>query len=95
MSDLALVRLITVLIIACVLPFYFLPTIVAASRGNRKLGSIFVLNLLLGWTLLGWVAALVWASATASAAEPLANVYQFPSGAGTARAQKTRKAAGS
>ena len=40
---------------------YFLPTVVA--RGNHKLdtGAIFVLNLLTGWTFVGWVVALVWA----------------------------------
>jgi len=41
--------------------FYFLPALVAAKRGHRNATSIFVLNLLLGWTLLGWVIALVWA----------------------------------
>lgn len=39
---------------------YFLPFIVAANR-NRQPGAIFILNLLLGWTLVGWVVALVWA----------------------------------
>jgi len=38
---------------------YFLPTIVGRSKHNA--GAIFVLNLLLGWTLVGWVVALVWA----------------------------------
>lgn len=42
---------------------YFLPTIVAAIGNKRKTGAIFVLNLFLGWTLLGWVGALVWAVA--------------------------------
>jgi Superinfection immunity protein len=42
---------------------YFLPTIVAASGQKRKTGAIFVLNLFLGWTFLGWVLALVWAVA--------------------------------
>lgn len=37
---------------------YFLPSIIAPSY---KLAPIFVLNLFLGWTLVGWVAALVWA----------------------------------
>jgi hypothetical protein len=41
--------------------FYFLPSIVAAARSKRDLVSIFVLNLLLGWTAIGWVIALVWA----------------------------------
>lgn len=38
----------------------FIPTIVAACRSHR-LGSVFVINLLLGWTIIGWVVALVMA----------------------------------
>jgi hypothetical protein len=41
--------------------FYFVPFAVAQMRGQRNATAIFVLNLLLGWTLLGWVGALVWA----------------------------------
>lgn len=41
---------------------YFLPTFVASSRKHANFTSIFLVNLLLGWTFLGWVAALVWAS---------------------------------
>jgi hypothetical protein len=48
---------------------YFLPTIVANSR-KRQVGSIFVLNLFLGWTLLGWVVALVWAMSEKPPAAP-------------------------
>jgi hypothetical protein len=40
---------------------YFLPTIIAAICKHRNSGAIFVLNLFLGWTFLGWVVALVWA----------------------------------
>jgi len=40
---------------------YFLPTIVALSRKRHNRGAIFVLNLFLGWTFLGWVVSLVWA----------------------------------
>ena len=39
---------------------YFTPTFVAAKRKHRTGNSIFLVNLLLGWTALGWVAALVW-----------------------------------
>ena len=42
-----------------VLAFYFLPGIVASMRGHMSAGAIFVLNLLLGWTALGWIIALV------------------------------------
>ena len=40
---------------------YLLPTIVAAARDHRNTFAIFMLNLLLGWSLIGWVAAMVWA----------------------------------
>jgi hypothetical protein len=40
---------------------YFLPAIVAHGRAHPKTTAIFTLDLLLGWTLVGWVAALVWA----------------------------------
>jgi len=40
---------------------YFLPTIVALVRSKRDTGVIFVLNLFLGWTMIGWIIALVWA----------------------------------
>ena len=34
---------------------------IAGARRHHQTGAILVLNLLLGWTLLGWIAALVWA----------------------------------
>jgi hypothetical protein len=40
---------------------YFLPTIIAAVRSKRDVVSIAVLNIFLGWTLVGWIIALVWA----------------------------------
>jgi hypothetical protein len=43
------------------LAMYFIPTIQARYRRHAKAEAITVLNLLLGWTVLGWVAALVWA----------------------------------
>jgi hypothetical protein len=37
---------------------YFLPSF--AAWGKRNWGAISLLNLLLGWTLIGWIVALVW-----------------------------------
>jgi len=39
---------------------YFLPSFVANSKKHKNLTGIILLNLLLGWTFLGWVIALVW-----------------------------------
>lgn len=52
----------------CLLPFgvvHFLPTIVAALRDSRHTVAIFVINLFLSWTVIGWVFALVWALTSA------------------------------
>lgn len=50
---------------------YFLPSINARSRKHPNLGSIFLLNLLLGWTLIGWVVAIVWSASAISPVEPI------------------------
>ncbi|MGJ3232847.1 MAG: superinfection immunity protein [Oceanicaulis sp.] len=44
---------------------YFLPTVIALARSHHNGFAIFLTNLLLGWTLIGWVIALIW-SVTAS-----------------------------
>jgi hypothetical protein len=57
---------------------YFLPTFVGQSKRNA--GAIFLLNLLLGWTLVGWVVALVWAMTVD--ASPAAEAIRAPAAAG-------------
>jgi len=48
--------------IIIILIIYFFPSLIAGLRRKRNGGAIFVLNLFLGWTLIGWVIALVWAA---------------------------------
>lgn len=43
-----------------VIAAYFIPTAIATFRGHHNVLAIFGLNLLLGWTFIGWVASLVW-----------------------------------
>jgi len=43
---------------------YFLPTILAFARNKRDTTAILLLNIFLGWTMIGWVVALVWAMKT-------------------------------
>ena len=40
---------------------YFIPSFVANSKQHPFMAGIFLLNLCLGWTIVGWVVALVWA----------------------------------
>lgn len=58
---------------------YMLPAIVASRRG-RAPGAIMVLNILLGWTLLGWVLALVWACTELTPSERAAKSTATSSG---------------
>jgi hypothetical protein len=46
------------------LALYFLPTIIALLRRRHNTLAIFLLNLLLGWTFVGWVVSLVWSVKT-------------------------------
>ncbi|ENQ2777063.1 TPA: superinfection immunity protein [Klebsiella pneumoniae] len=49
---------IIVLIFAIII--YVLPGVIASSRGHKNSSAIWVLNIVLGWSFLGWIAALVW-----------------------------------
>ncbi len=40
---------------------YFLPAIIASSRKHPSMMAIFAVNLLFGWTFLGWIWAFIWA----------------------------------
>ncbi len=39
---------------------YLIPSFVAAARNHDKRVVIFALNLVLGWTVIGWIGALIW-----------------------------------
>jgi hypothetical protein len=41
---------------------YFLPTLIAMGRGNLNKGAVFVIDLFLGWSVIGWVVALAMAA---------------------------------
>ncbi|MEV0450253.1 superinfection immunity protein [Streptomyces sp. NPDC050600] len=49
----------TVIVLA--LP-YFVPTVVAVVRSVPNRGSVIVINVFLGWTVLGWIVALAMAA---------------------------------
>lgn len=47
------------LFIALATLMYFLPAIIGHNKRNAA--GIFLVNLFLGWTIIGWVVALFWA----------------------------------
>jgi hypothetical protein len=48
------------LLVVLMFVLYFLPTLIAFLRKHKNKLAIFLLNFLLGWTVLGWVASLIW-----------------------------------
>lgn len=42
------------------LALYCVPSFIAVNKNKRNKNAIVALNLLLGWTFVGWVVALVW-----------------------------------
>ena len=57
----------TLMILPFLVQLYLLPALVALTRRHHNTGAIFLLNFFLGWTVLGWVVALVWAATHAYA----------------------------
>jgi hypothetical protein len=48
-------------VIALVLVLYKVPAIIAACRRHPDTPSIMSFNLVLGWTVAGWIVSLIWA----------------------------------
>jgi len=59
-----------VLAIVVIPPVYFVPSVLAASRSHPQGTAIFFVNLLLGWTVIGWVACLIWGGSAESGHRP-------------------------
>jgi Superinfection immunity protein/Short C-terminal domain len=71
-NDTSMVKAITLFLVALLL--YFMPALNARSRQHPSLATIFFLNLLLGWTLIGWLVAIMWsASDFATSGKALSN----------------------
>ena len=62
----------TIIFFPAAIALYFAPTIIANRRDHENMVGIGVLNFFLGWTLLGWIGALVWAYSTKTEKEAAA-----------------------
>lgn len=75
-SDQLLATLVTFGVTAGVI-VYVLPALIATWRQKRNALAIGALNLLLGWTLVGWVVSLVWALLYEAPASPAADTREY------------------
>lgn len=64
----------TIIFFPAAIALYFVPSAVALYRKRANSTPIILLNLLLGWTFLGWVVALIWAHSSPAQPQPSAGL---------------------
>jgi len=55
-----------IMVFGALTAFYFAPTFIALIRHHHNAVAIGMLNFFLGWTIIGWILALVWALAASN-----------------------------
>jgi hypothetical protein len=53
---------ISVIVLLLIALIYMLPTLIAFGREHLRRYDIIVVNILVGWTLIGWIVVFLWAS---------------------------------
>jgi hypothetical protein len=76
MFDSLLTAIVLIAVVAVSVLLYLLPIVAGAARHVPGIGAVAVINILLGWTLVGWVVALALALRTANPAPPVVQVVQ-------------------
>jgi uncharacterized membrane protein len=59
-----------IIMLLLVVLIYMLPTLIAFGREHPRRQDLAVVNILLGWTLIGWVAVFLWALLAETEDEP-------------------------
>lgn len=72
MGDSAASPIVGLLLLASLAVIYVVPALVAYNRHHHQRAAIAVLNILAGWTAVGWVIALVWAATAVRTEAPAA-----------------------
>lgn len=69
--------LLHVIVFAAIIAISFAPAIIAFVRNHAQKWIIFALNVILGWTGVGWIAVLIWSiiGKSASTADDLADTF--------------------
>ena len=71
----------TAIVFSVVFLGYFLPTFIASARQRPNTGGVFIVNLLTGWLVIGWIVALVMACGTnppKQPVQPVSRAAQLP-----------------
>jgi hypothetical protein len=71
-----IISLLTIVVFGVLIGLYLLPVIIGQVRHVPDVGSIATINILLGWTLVGWVVALALALRSANPAAPAVQIVQ-------------------
>jgi uncharacterized membrane protein len=61
----------TILMVLAIVVIYMLPTLIAFGREHPRRQDITVVNILLGWTLIGWIGVFLWALLTQVEDQPV------------------------
>ena len=75
----------TVILIIFAIAAYWAPSLVAGIRHVPNLGSVTVINLFLGWTVIGWIVALAMACRSVPAVTPAQPPQQITGHLGRSR----------
>ncbi|HXO00470.1 MAG TPA: superinfection immunity protein [Stellaceae bacterium] len=60
-----------IIMLLLIVLIYMLPTLIAFGREHPRRTDIAVVNILLGWTLIGWFAVFLWALLTRVEDQPV------------------------
>jgi uncharacterized membrane protein len=61
----------TIIMLILVVVLYMLPTFLAFGREHPRRQDVAVVNILFGWTLIGWIAVFLWALLARPQEQPL------------------------
>lgn len=76
-----IVSVMTIIVLGVCAALYVLPLLIGCFRRVPDVGSVAVINILLGWTLVGWAVALAMALRSVRPVSPFVHVVQnVPSG---------------
>src|SRR5216683_1353625 len=76
MLDSLLATIVLIAVVAASVLLYLLPVLLGWARHVPDIGAVAVINILLGWTLVGWALALALALRTVNRATPVIQVMQ-------------------